>query len=402
MSDKIRNFVSDFESKTNPESAVKYINKDDSIKILFKQKDATDEEIVIRKFPNDINSIMNKSVILYGPSGSGKTRIIRDFMHTTKLCYPLVFAFVPTNAQKHDYDSLIPKPLVFESFDLKNIKEIYTRQKSTTEVYNNANNLKILNSLFLRIATPKDKIFHKKLLFFKDHAITKSEQKNQSLADKKSKYDEIEEIFKNKLIHFYKQVINPNVRKLQAMDLSEKEKYALTFRNLNPRILILFDDAFTEVMDLIRKGKKQKDETIKNFFYKGRWANITHWYGFQDEKGLDSEIRKNVFINVFTDKQVAMSYFTRPANSFTCLEKKKAEAVINAVFSEENIPQHYKLVYSRSDKNKFYYIIANEYVDNDIQMCSKSVRDFCKKIGKVEDNFDTNNPFFAAFKNQID
>lgn len=384
-----------------PKPKEHFLNKDDSIKVLFKARGFPEEEIVVNRFKKTPNAIIGRSIILYGPSGSGKTYIVRDLMNLTKTYFPMVFAFVPTNAEKHDYDSLIPKPLVYETFGLKEIKDIYVRQKSTTEIYNNANNLKTLHCLFDKIASPKAKIFLKKLLYFKGKAIKEAEQKCESLSEKKNKREEIEAIFKEKLIRFYKQVINPNVKKLQTMNLSQEEKFALRYRNLNPKTLILFDDAFIEVMKLIREGKKKDDETIKNFFFKGRWANITHWYAFQDDNRLDSDIRKNAFISVFTDKQVANAFFGRTANSFTPLEKKRAEAVINAVFSEETAPKHAKLIYSRLEKNKFSYIVADEYPDKDVQMCSKSVREYCKKIAAKENNFDTSNPFFSKFMENL-
>lgn len=411
MSDFLNNFIDDNSTNKNTDkkttkketNLTKFENKDDTLKVQFKARGFPEEEILVPKFKKEISSVVNVSIILYGPSGSGKTVIVRDMMHLTKSCFPMVFAFVPTNSEKHDYDKMIPKPMVYEDFGLKEIKDIYIRQKSTTEIYNNANNLKTLNSLFLRIANAKAKEYLKKLLYFKERAIKEAEDKCTTIAEKKSKKDDIEDVFKEKLIRFYKQVINPNVKKLQAMnnELTQEEKFALRYRNLNPRVLILFDDALVEVMKLLREGKRKEDETIKNFFFKGRWANITHWYAFQDDTKLDSDIRKNAFKSIFTDKQVALAFFNRTANSFTPLEKKRAEAVINIIFSEDTAPKYAKLIYSRLDKNKFSYIVADDYDESDIKMCSSIVRKYCETILNNNDKFDINNPFFSKFKDQL-
>lgn len=381
-----------------------FSSKDDTLKVTYivKQNGQTkEEEILVPKFKKTKDNILNKGIILYGPTGSGKTRIIRDFMHLTKNSFPIVFAFAPTNAEKHDYDALIPKPLVFENFGLKEIKEIYNRQRSTTEVYNNANNLKTLHSLFNRVASAKARIYLKKINYFKERALKDIFEKYESLSEKNDKKEEIELLFKEKLICFYKQIIIPNIKKLQQMNLTQEERFALRYRNLNAKTLIMFDDAFTEVMKLIREGRRKEDETIKNFFFKGRHANITHWYAFQDDNRLDSDIRKNAHISVFTDKQVALAYFSRGANSFSLQEKKRAEAVINTVFDEEKAPKFAKLIYSRLDKNKFYYIVADEYEDKEVQMCSTVVKEYCKKIASKEGNFDTTNPYFQLFQGQI-
>lgn len=394
-----RNESSDESTISDNDSNIdyKYLNKDETIKVRFVYKNIT-EEIIVPKFKNTYLALINKSIILYGPSGTGKTVIVKDFMHFVKKQFPIVFAFVPTNEQKHDYDSLIPKQLVFEEFGLKEIKDIYLRQKAISEIYNIANNINTLNLLFIRIASPKAKIFLRKLLYIKHKALKEADKINGDASTIKRKKDEIEEIFKEKVIKFYKYVINPNAKKLQNMDLSQEEKYALKYRNLNPKALILFDDASTEIISLIKLGKKNKDETIKNFFFKGRWANITHWYAIHDDTGLDSDIRKNAFKSIFTDKQTALGFFNRSANSFSAIEKKRAEAVINVIFSKE-APPFAKLMYSRLDKNNFQYVVAKEYADSEVQLCSKTVRDFCEKIANKEKLLESStNPYIEKFK----
>src|SRR5271168_1053547 len=245
MSDFLNNFIEEFDAKTStkkqkiPDAPVL---KEEVLKISFRNKTVT-EEILVPRFKKNINLVLNKSIILYGPSESGKTYILRDLMHLTKTCFPIVFAFVPTNTEKHDYDSLIPKPLVFEHFGLKEIREIYERQRMTTEIYNNANNLKTLHSLFDRVSNEESKQFLKELLHLRRKAIMSAEKKTD-----KKKIEEIEEIFKTKLTRFYKTMINKSASALQRMDLSQDEKIALRYINLNPRMLILFDDALVEVM----------------------------------------------------------------------------------------------------------------------------------------------------------
>src|SRR6185437_1745879 len=231
-----------------------------------------------------------------------------------------------------------------------------------------------------------------------DRAIKEASEKCESISEKSNKKKEIKEIFKERLIKFYKQLINPNAKKLLTQDLDQKEKFALRYRHLNPRVMAIFDDAFTEVMALIRQGRKKEDETIKNFFFKGRHANITHIYGFQDDNHLDSEVRKNAHISIFTSKQVALAYFGRAANNFSALEKKRAESVINTIFDEHSAMKYTKLVYSRLYKFQFQYIIADEHEDHEVQMCSKIAREYCKKVASKEGDFDVDNPYFQKFK----
>ena len=380
----------------------KFLNKDDSLRVVFRpNKKLPDEELVIPKFKPTPQYLINKGIIIYGPTETGKSTIFREFAYLTKDYFPIVFAFAPTNAETHNYDHIIPAPLVFEDITLKQINEIYSRQKIASEIYGNANDLKTLNTLFLKVANARSKMYLEKLLYFKERAIKEADSKYENLSEKKQKKDEIEEIFKEKLIKFYKQIINPNYRKLQNMHLSQEEKFALMYRSLNPHVLIIFDDALTEIMKILKDSKKEGNEVIKNFFFKGRHCKISHWYGFQDDNRLDSDIRKNAHISIFTSKAVALAFFTRAANNFTKTEITKAEAVIDIVFSDQ-APAYAKLVYSRLDpKHKFYYIVAREYDDSQVQMCSKPVRDFCKKIMIKSSNFDTSNPYYSKFANNL-
>jgi len=390
------------EHKKSRDKKDKYVNKDDSVRAIVKLRGGAEEEVIIPRYKKNFASLINRNIILYGPTGSGKSTVIRDLMHFTQKCYPIVFAFAPTNREKHDFDKLIPAPLVFEDFGLKEVTDLYIRQRSTTEIYNNANEPKTLHSLFHRVASSRAKGFLEKLLHYKAKAIKEAEHRCESLSEKKNKRDEINTIFKEKLVHFYKQVINPNAKKLQSMDLSKEEKFALRYRFLNAKVLAIFDDAYTEIMKLLREGRKKGNETIKNFFFRGRHANITHWYGFQDDNKLDTEVRKNAFLSIFTNQQVALSYFNRPANSFSLQEKKRAEAAINVVFDEELMgTKHAKLVYSRLDKYSFQYIISDEHEDKEIKMCSKAVREYCHKIKSKDSNFDMNNPYYQRFADAI-
>lgn len=381
--------------------ANKFINKDDSIHITYTPKGGgATEEIVIPRMKKKFNSVLNQSSILYGPSKTGKTVLTHDFMFIMRKVFPFVFVFAPTNEENQDYDGIVPAPLIYEKFGLTEIKNIYLRQKAAAAMYRTANDLAVLHKMFTRVASPSAKNFLQKIKILQQKAMQEAENKCSSIAEKKERRKEITEIFEDKLIRFYKQVINPNVRRLENMNLDDKERYALKYRNFNPRILVIFDDAMTEIMKLIREGKKKEDEVIKNFFFKGRHCFITHMYTFQDDCKLDSDIRKNAFFSFFTSKQVALSFFTRAANSFAPQERKRAEAVINAVFTEENEQKHMKLVYARNDhKHKFQYVIGDEH--ESFEMCGNLVRDFCSKACAKGTNFDTSNPFFQKFADRV-
>lgn len=401
MSDILNNFIDENSGRSSNQKYEETENSTKKVyKISLKYKDV-EEEITLAPFRSTATNLLNKGIILYGATGTGKSRIIREFMYKTKHEFPMVVAFAPTNKEKHDYDAIIPKPLVYEDdWGLPDISNIYKRQRMASEIYNAANNIKVLQKLFKRVSSRRDENILDRIDYLKKKTIRNIKDTYTDVNMRDEKIKEIEDIFAYKITAFYKQIINPKAKKLEAQDLSEEERIALKYRNLVSKTLVVFDDAYTEIMSIIKMGVKKKDDTIKNFFYKGRHAGITHWYGIQDDK-IDSELRKNAHISVFTTKQVALSYFKRSANNFSMLDQKRAETVINLVFDQKTIHKHSKLIYSRLDKDPFTYIVAGSYTDKQVQMCSEPVREYCKEVESKESGLDKSNPFYKSFTNDI-
>jgi hypothetical protein len=147
--------------------------------------------------------------------------------------------------------------------------------------------------------------------------------------------------------------------------------------------------------------KQKKDgDVIKNFFFKGRHAFITHFYTFQDETGLDTSIKKNAFLSVFTEPNVARGFFTKTSSSFGAQDKARAAAAIDVIFpaSDTDSEKKYnKFVYVRMEKNKFQYTCADEIPK--FRMCSPSVWKYCLTVSRKQEETDKNNPYLAGFEN---
>jgi len=246
--------------------------------------------------------------------------------------FPIVFVFAPTNMETKDYDGVVPKSMIFDKPTLESVADIYEYQSMAKDTYGKANNLKTLNKLFLRVASPKAKMHLKIMVNAYNKGCTRIERKYSVPADCKSATDKLTKRFEYRLRRFYKKVILPNRNRLKIVRLTEAEQYSLQYLRFNPNVLVVFDDAMTEVDKMIKKGHREENEVIQNFFFRGRHFNITHIYTLQSDKKLDSELRKNTFVSCFTSKSEAMAFFGRSANSFTLEEKKIAEAVIDVIF----------------------------------------------------------------------
>jgi hypothetical protein len=314
--------------------------------------------------------------------------------------FPKVVVFAPTNQEKHDFDGIVPVPLIYEEFTLKNIKDLYEQQRAAASVYNNANNLKVLHGLFKKVATKKSTTYLQSLLDMKKRALTDIEKNYKDVAERKAKKEEVTDLTKGRLIEFYKSMIKPHKEKFVGnKNLTEKEALAIKYLDFNPHILVIFDDAMKEIQALIREGRKSGDDVIGNFFFKGRHAKITHFYAFQDDNGINGDIKKNAFNSFFTQKQTALHYFNAGANSFTPYEKKKSGDIIEQVFNKENDKRFCKFVYVRNGKMPFQYVIAD--VREDFKMCSSAIRKYCKKVMKDESEIDVSNPHMNAFMSGI-
>jgi hypothetical protein len=117
----------------------------------------------------------------------------------------------------------------------------------------------------------------------------------------------------------------------------------------------------------------------------------------QDDKEVDSELRKNSMVTFFTTPQAATANFERSSNSYSKYEKEMAREAIKTVFKQTpGEPVHYqKLCYIRGEQDPFRYTIADLY--DDFKFGCQALWELDKKIGN-EDTIDPSNPFFGKSK----
>jgi len=352
-------------------------------------------KIDIPRYKMQPERVVNKSIIIYGGSQSGKTKWVKWVMSEMRRVFPIVIVLCPTASANRDYDGIVPDTLIYESFTAEDIKRIYDRQCISADVYRKANRGTVLRSLFERVAAPTETNYVRGM----------EEQHREGMRNvPHEEHVEREENFQRLLLLYYKKVIGKHTERLRGQmgRLTEDEQHSLKFLWFNPRMLVIFDDAMTEIMKIIKTGRSksgERDDTIKNFFFKGRHSFITHFYLLQDDANIDSDIRKNAFYSVFTSPQTARSFFDRSANSYTKEEKLEANAAISTIFSEENEGLHYKLIYSRLDPQHFHYTAFP--LSGAFKMCSENVWKYCQRIVKEDGKLDEQNPFYRHFAQQL-
>ena len=354
------------------------------------------EEVIVDQFIPSPESLLNKSLIAYGSSNSGKTFLLKYFMYMIRHKLPTAYAFSPTNEEKHELDQILPPLYVYNDVRTETIKEIYERQRAIASIYNMTKDAKKIRPIFERVANPRARQ-ELSNLESKNRFISSKLEKNYKdpavLSMKKKELATLVE--KQKLIIYRKTIMEQS----KFATLTEEQAFIARHMKIIPFTLIVFDDCTNELVSVIKEGKKKKDETIKNFFFKGRWAYVTHWYAMHDDKNLDTDVRKNAQISVFTTKQVAYTFFQRPSNGFTKNQIKVAEQIIRSVFNEDGanrFPEHSKLLYQR-EEDKFYYIVAKPVVD--FKLGAKKLHEISNQI-KKKDITEPNKYFNKFVKSQ--
>jgi len=145
----------------------------------------------------------------------------------------------------------------------------------------------------------------------------------------------------------------------------------------------------------------KESPAIKELFYQGRHIYTTIVLGTQADKEIDSEIRKNASISIFTTPQDVTGAFARGSNAFPDRDKRRAQLCCNAIFSpglaSSSHDTYQKLVYVRDDRiDPFKYTIADIYNDNEFKIGSNWVWELDKYL-YPSDNKSQNTSMFDKY-----
>lgn len=338
------------------------------------------------EFEFDYRKFLDKSTILYGETGTGKSFVIVDILYHLKPHCDQIIVICPTDRQNHTYDrGLVPLPCIHYTITPKLLDDIWERQSALGAVYSRANNPDILASLFNKCNSNEAKIIinniNKKLSDYKDEI-----NGDESCTDKSTKITNMEGECNKLILLIYKHHINENRDKLLLCQLTPDEKFSLKYHNLNPRMVLIFDDC----TDLLFKYKRHP--VIQKLFYQGRWSYITTILACHTDKALDAELKKNAFVSIFTEEPCARAYFERKS---TDLDKEGRSRAIDACKSAFTpLARHQKLIFLREEK-KFYRFTST--ARNNFEFGSPIIREYCAQIQAESGALSPDNKFIRDF-----
>jgi len=340
-----------------------------------------DDGSIVKPLKKNASIFKDKLTILFGPSESGKSTILDEILFYLKEDIPIAMAIVPTDAVNGGLSKRLGKPIVHTDFNKMLMENLFNRQGKVMQIYNKVNNINVQRKLFNKFATSRERKYEQYVLQEYKYAVQKinaaSYEKSFKVRTKRS----LEYHKDERLSLLYTTTIrikrNRYAENMEMLKLSKEDAMIMKFLDFNPRILLVLDDCAAGIK------KWSKDEKIRKVFFEGRHFKITSIYTFQDDKTLDSELRKQAFVNVFTTPQVANAYFERKANSFTKEQRLRARAAINVVF-DKDIPYR-KLVYIRKE-DAFYHNQSEMYGDKEFVFGCKAYWEFINRVSNQEEN----------------
>ena len=343
----------------------------------------------VEEKPISYPHVLDRAVLVYGASGSGKSVVIVEMLNALKPYADQIIVFAPTDKQNQTYSSgIAPLPFIHYDVTPEILKTVWDRQEVLATVYKQANEIRTLERLYARCPRKDDTQIIDKM----NQMAAKSKQEiiRQCLPEGQCKVS-CEKVDED-LIKFkkciYKNCIERNKKALQAMKLDDTESAALRYHNMNPKLVMIFDDC----TDLIQKYRK--DETVQKIFYQGRHVHITAIIALHTDKSVDAELKKSAAMEFFTEPRTARSYITRASTGFDKDEKIIANAAVDDAFGDPTL-KFQKLYWDRLDQRWYKFTAVKR---DGFRFGSDIVWEYANAISATHGHVSHDNKFLEQFK----
>jgi hypothetical protein len=344
---------------------------------------------------------VDKTTLIFGVSSSGKSTIITEILYLCKNYIPNYIVIAP-HASSDVYRKKLPDRCIIEDLTKERLQKIWARQCNITQIYNIANDIINLESLFMKandrnaqivLKTIKEKAIQSINIVHNDKSLDYGQIKSQVAMIEKTKSNSIKKL--------YKSIIRENQTKLSKLELTNKESITLEYLDVNPRLMIIIDDCselFKGWMKLFSKGEANVFESI---FFKGRHNYISLVFAAHDDKIVAPELRKNARVTIFTSSSAVICSINKPQSGFSSQEKKDIIKITDKIFSNKNDPnanKYQKLCYIKDDSEPFRYTIANLY--EEFKIGCQPLYELIDSMPKKDDNIDENPYIRSLIKNK--
>lgn len=348
-----------------------------------------------KEFTIDGSKLLRKQIGLYGESGSGKSCITEHIIYALKPYIDQAIIVSKTEVTNKFYSRHFPPQYIFNTIYLppkgdekkgKNdhrqgavrfIRSIHERQEKLTRQFEEYNNPKLIKKLYERLSSryrhnedsqmrTKERDCYNIIKAF--HKQEKDELK-RNLFEKK-----VERKLKEYKTEIRRKCIIHNKGEYSVMHLSDYEKNAIKSIDINPNLLLIFDDVAPELNEI------KKEMALKDLYYMGRHNYITSITIIQADVEISPNIRQNIFISFFTTPTQCASFFEHESKHMSSDFKRNVEIISRQVFSTRYVA----LVYAREYETKIWQYHIYD-LDKEFKFGSKYYWRLANKLKKISD-----------------
>jgi len=277
---------------------------------------------------------LDKTTCIYGGPGTGKTTLIRDILYRFNNYIERIFVFCESDKMNNDYGSkLVPKSHVHANVKVDVLNKILQQQEDYMIKFNEVTNIELLSSISALL--PAHDIRHKMV--------------SQLMAKKTSVEEEVN-MMNDTVIAIYRKAIISGVNNglFDYQALSPAQMEAIREINLNPRILLVFDDITVGLENI--KG----NNSLKQIFTRSRHLRISVLMAMHEDTAVGADIRRHAFVSIFTDPKSYSNYMRKSTAAYSPAEKRNYSELSTKIFQSTD-PPHQKVVLF-SDKKMSNYI----------------------------------------------
>jgi hypothetical protein len=348
-------------------------------------------------FKKKPDNFINKTIVIYGKRKSGKSVIVDEIMHICKSNIVFIYVIAKSVTANNPYLGKVPTNCIKSDVTKEWLEDFLKIQQNRASIYNTANDIKNLTSVFNRIKTNNLILLEERIKSEAALYINRIKT-NTELNYGKIKEDiaKIQKIKSKQLIELYKINIRLYKSKLLTMidnkELAKEEICVVKYLDFKPHVMLIFDDCASKFKEWCKSST-----IIKEMFYEGRHYYITLVITTQSDKEVVSELRQNTSISIFTTNQAAICSFSRQSDAYPKYIKKRAEICVNRIFTNEtsNGINYKKLIYDNDADDPFFYTIADIY--DDFQIGCKALWDLDKKLEEQKNQIDCTTEFFDRY-----
>jgi hypothetical protein len=350
---------------------------------------------------------LDRTVAIYGPSKTGKTVITKHIMKTVNGHIEQVLVIAPSEPSNRTYEGFVDPPFIHYRLYLADpanpkrddgakgalrfLEAVWKRQEMMAAIYTRANTPAVLARLYARLpaAARAEGGRYIGVIDAKRERVLERVRRQYAAEPgrREEKAKEVNEKFRKMLVLLYKKYVAPHYEALWGGDLSEDERYSLTYLNFNPRLLLVFDDCAAQLKPFFNK------DIFRLLFYQNRHSFITVVICCQDDTDLPTNLRKNAFVSFFTEAIVCASNFERASNKFPKPTRQYVEDIVGDVFRG-----HRKLAYIREDDRRQHFYHVQYPYPQPFRFGSGASHELCSAVQSDGVAMDRENPYFDYFK----